>query len=459
MDFLKDAALPQSLEHFRLLLFVLNVVFVIFFPYAGYLLGASFFSYRYNLRGRRDADPLSQRFARDLIDTAVFSKSGVAFLAVLPALALVFLYAQILQGTPAIAVGLMGFGFFAILAAGILLYTHRFTFDLAGILARYRSLARTGGDAPDISSYAERNDATHLKAGRYGLLLLLLGVIMAIGAATIAADTESWSSVGNVFQLLIGPLFLTRLLTFFALATGSTGVTVLFVFLSWQGGVPDRTPEYESLIRRFGVRLALIGMLALPPLVVAGYALSTPPSLSGLLYLLGGLALLLVFGAANFVYAFRRDGETRYAAYAFFALALGVILFATRDQMAIANATRLQAEQLSVSYEREVEALKTRLGVALIVMSGKEIYDAKCSACHLFDQKKVGPPYMTVIPKYRGKKAELVGFILNPGKVDPAYPNMPNQGLRPAEADSIATFLLTKFGASGATAPTEGGKQ
>jgi len=29
-------------------------------------------------------------------------------------------------------------------------------------------------------------------------------------------------------------------------------------------------------------------------------------------------------------------------------------------------------------------------------------------------------------------------------KVNPEYPNMPNQGLRPNEADSIATLLLTK---------------
>jgi cytochrome c len=78
-------------------------------------------------------------------------------------------------------------------------------------------------------------------------------------------------------------------------------------------------------------------------------------------------------------------------------------------------------------------------------MTGEDIYNAKCSACHLFDQKKVGPPYNTVIPKYLGKKDQLIAFVLNPVKVDPAYPNMPNQGLRPAEADSIASFLLRKF--------------
>jgi cytochrome c len=80
-------------------------------------------------------------------------------------------------------------------------------------------------------------------------------------------------------------------------------------------------------------------------------------------------------------------------------------------------------------------------------MSGEEIFNAKCSACHLFDQKKVGPPYKSVLPKYRGNKAQLVSFVLNPLKVDPSYPPMPNQGLKPTEADSIATYLLARFDA------------
>jgi len=82
-------------------------------------------------------------------------------------------------------------------------------------------------------------------------------------------------------------------------------------------------------------------------------------------------------------------------------------------------------------------------------LTGEDIYNAKCSACHLFDQKKVGPAYQAVVPKYKENKAGLVAFILNPVKVDPAYPPMPSQGLKPSEADSIATYLLQKLGAKG----------
>mgnify|MGYP005843183245 CR=1 FL=1 len=54
----------------------------------------------------------------------------------------------------------------------------------------------------------------------------------------------------------------------------------------------------------------------------------------------------------------------------------------------------------------------------------------------------VGPPYNQVLTKYEGKMDELIGFILNPVKVDPAYPPMPNQGLRRDEAKNIAEYLM-----------------
>jgi cytochrome c len=50
-----------------------------------------------------------------------------------------------------------------------------------------------------------------------------------------------------------------------------------------------------------------------------------------------------------------------------------------------------------------------------------------------------------VLPKYAGNKEQLVAFIRNPVKVDPAYPPMPNPGLKPNEADAVAAYLLERF--------------
>jgi len=82
-------------------------------------------------------------------------------------------------------------------------------------------------------------------------------------------------------------------------------------------------------------------------------------------------------------------------------------------------------------------------GVSTIAeISGADIFNGKCSACHKYDQKLVGPPYKETLPKYNGDVDKVAAFVMNPSKINPAYPAMPNQGLKPAEARAIATYIL-----------------
>ncbi|MFA7229220.1 MAG: c-type cytochrome, partial [Melioribacteraceae bacterium] len=90
------------------------------------------------------------------------------------------------------------------------------------------------------------------------------------------------------------------------------------------------------------------------------------------------------------------------------------------------------------------QQLQEKMGTAAPV-SGLDIYNGKCIACHNFDRKIVGPPYNQTLPKYEGKKDLLVKYILNPVKINPEYPAMPNQGLKPNEADAVAEYLLTTY--------------
>jgi cytochrome c len=80
-----------------------------------------------------------------------------------------------------------------------------------------------------------------------------------------------------------------------------------------------------------------------------------------------------------------------------------------------------------------------------VQVNAEEIYQVKCASCHKWDQKLVGPPHNEVLPKYVGKEQQLVAFIRNPVKVDPAYPPMPNPGLRPNEAEAVANYLLETY--------------
>lgn len=445
MDFIKSLALPQSIEQYHLLLFILNLTFIVLLPYLGFLLGTSLFSYIYNKNGRATNNHLYLRFAKELIDTGVFSKSGLAFLAIIPAASLVFLYAQLLQATTTIAVSVMTVGFLFLFVGAVLLYTYKYTFTLTSVLGSVEGLTgRDNAMREELTHYLQSTEHTHLRSGRYGIAFLFVASFLVVGASAMACNPATWGTMHSVFELFLSLDFLVRYLQFLAIGLGATGVGVLFFFFSWRGGEKKPAGEYAALVHRFGLRWSTISLIVQPVLLVCTLAVLPVTAASGLMYGLAGVALMFLFAAAHFLYAFQREGEVGYTAYAFFALALALTLIFTKDQVAIGNGTKEHAERLALAYEKDVEELKTKLGVAGKALTGQEIYEARCSACHLYDRKKVGPPYQETIPKYAGRKADLVAFILNPVKVNPEYSNMPNQGLRPNEADSIATLLLAK---------------
>jgi cytochrome c len=330
------------------------------------------------------------------------------------------------------------------------LYVYKYTFRLGGILERVQAgptTAAAGAEAPgvDVQAYIRSNKQSNLRAGHYGFLLLLVGSVLSIGSLSLVVDPSTWDTVDSAFDLFVAPGFLVRYAQFVVIALGAAGIGILYFFFSWKGGVEETANGYGSFVRSVGLRFGVISLLLQPLFILLSLMLLPGVALSSSVFLLVGLCMLSLFATAHFLYAYRRDNSSRFLSYAFAALLLALFFLFSKDQIAISNATRQHAANLAVRYEQDLEELKSRLGIAMVVMSGEDIYNAKCSACHMFDQKKVGPPYREVIPKFEGKKAQLVAFVLNPVKVDPAYPSMPNQGLKPAEADSIATFLLAKY--------------
>ena len=75
-------------------------------------------------------------------------------------------------------------------------------------------------------------------------------------------------------------------------------------------------------------------------------------------------------------------------------------------------------------------------------VDGNQLFQQKCSVCHRFDQRLIGPPLNSVLAAYRPNKAKLTDFLRNPQKVDPDYPAMPNLGLTEQEAGAVADYLL-----------------
>ena len=452
MDLLKTLAIPQSVEHFHVLILIGGLISIVLYPYLGFLLGSSVISYFVNRKGTRERNDNLTRFAKELIDIVLFNKSIPTFLALVPSFSSVFVFAQVLQSTDAISVGLAAYGFIVLLIAVVSLYAYKYTFRLRDVLTNYEGLLdgkpRGADGLEEIRGYSKETVLSHFAAGRLGVICLIVASFLLVSALTIATNPDTWSDVDSVFALFISLDVIIRSLEFTALAAGATGVGILYFFFAWEKGIPRLNDEQRAFARRLAIRLITTSFLSLPVFAVLAVLMLPPASLSGMLYGFAGVALILLFLAAQYVYAFVRDSHTPYLNSAVYSLAVSFVFLSVNDQVAIHNATAVEAAYLAYQYDRATEELKSKLGVAAAALTGEDIYNGRCSACHLFDSKKIGPAYKDVIPKYAGNKDLIMAFVLNPVKKDPAFPPMPNQGLKPAEADSIVSYILKRLGST-----------
>jgi cytochrome c551/c552 len=151
-----------------------------------------------------------------------------------------------------------------------------------------------------------------------------------------------------------------------------------------------------------------------------------------------------------FVYAYRaaRSPVPRFGARAFLLFLVVFLLMIVNDQRALVNATRehiaklvTEAEELQSEAEIKQEG-KTAAAVVADPVRGEEVFKTVCMTCHRMNERLVGPPLQTVLPKYAGRAEELVAFIRKPTKKNPDYPPMPAPGLSLGDAKSVAAYLL-----------------
>lgn len=86
---------------------------------------------------------------------------------------------------------------------------------------------------------------------------------------------------------------------------------------------------------------------------------------------------------------------------------------------------------------------------AAAIENGKAVFESVCAGCHRFDTKVVGPALNEVVPNYAGNVEWLKNFIRNPVKKNPAYPSMPNLGLKEEDIDAVARYLVSQTGKGG----------
>jgi cytochrome c551/c552 len=235
------------------------------------------------------------------------------------------------------------------------------------------------------------------------------------------------------------------------LSISLTGAAILLLLFQWPEREPA-TPEPQlPWLKRAGQGAIILGAVGMGPLVLWDLYSAPHPALSPSVYAMGLLLLLALWLAAWVGVAMLRGGHARFGWLAALLVLVAFGFFSRKEQLGYANATQehervmlAQADSLRAALVESREELYGA-GQEVSLAIGAGIFTGRCSACHGWDQRIVGPSYNSVLPKYTGDLEGLQAFIRKPVKIDPAYPAMPSQGLRRAEARSVAAYLLTEF--------------
>ncbi|HEX2865451.1 MAG TPA: cytochrome c [Ignavibacteriales bacterium] len=481
MEFLNRLVIPQSAENLTLLRYILILALVLFLPYLAFLKGISLYSVVLNLWGRKKENKDYLRFSKDLIDLVTFSKSIAIVLGIVPIVSLILIYSQLLQTTKMGVVTFMFVAGIIFVPAVILIYSYKYTFHLDRIL---RKPAAPGGNLPaevmvpqgatpagpeqgvimteepaaqavaspqapdfegadELEAFRESNLRISKRSGIWGVLLLFISSYLIIAGIQFSFEPEVWSQSSNFFSLIFSLSAIYKYVFFLIATAAITSGAILFYYFSWKKPVSEES-QYAKSIERFGLISGIWAVIALPLFILVSLFMVPRGAISDSSFLLSLLILLTLFALGHFYYMMIKQKGANYSSQIFFLLIIFFVLFTVNDQVSFSYATQRQELALAANYDAIVKEKMEKAGKGPVI-SGKAIYDGRCSACHRFDRVLVGPAYKNVLPKYEGHRDQLIAFISNPTKKNPAFPQMPNQGLKPKEVEAIADYIMKTY--------------
>jgi cytochrome c len=433
MELFNRFVLPPTLEHLELLRYLLALASIIHLPFVGIVIGSTLVSLFLNLRDKDERNPVFASLAARLMEMAMPSRAAVLVFGVLPLPVLWVVYGQWLIHSTVNTMHLLPVGAVIVIAALALLHGYRMTILAAG-----------------------GNSLRNIGLGGAGLGALLLGTYVVFGSVTRFFDPERWFLHHHAVRTLTSWPIIWRYLLFLSLSLATTGGAILFFFFRWPGSARKTEDAEARFAKNLGAGIAMAGCVLFP--VFGFFYLLTIPvvALSGAMFRIALVALVALF--IVFVYAYRAAlaSKPRFGVRAFILFLAVFALVIVNDQLALVNATKEHiAALVAEAEERDAEvALKRETLQAAAITAdpvrGEEVFKTVCMTCHRMDERLVGPPLATVLPKYAGKSDELVAFIQKPSKKNPDYPPMPAPGLSLADTKSVAAYLLGRIQDQGA---------
>jgi len=430
MNFLDKLVLPQSEHHLILMQYLMIITYMLFLPYISILTGSLFLSIIYRKLGI-SGDEKYLRFSKQFIDLVTFNKSLAFGLGIVPFLSLIFSYTQQLHLSGADSATYLLLSLALFIGGVISVYSYKHSVHLSDILA-------ANNDTEDAENYYKKSLNTSNRAGKLAILFLLLSNYIFFGAIQYSADSTIWNS-GFFYGVLLNLSGIVSFLQFIILAFAGTYAFYIFMY---KDKILSDEYEGKELIQK-AIKSGLVFLILLPIFIVLSLLVNPTQSLSTYSFLSAMAAILSILLIGNGFYSMVKSGSVSSISSLIFIFLLVFTLLIVKEQSAFNTGTKAQFAQLNKNYVVYETNLKKDLGLISDASSGVDIYNGRCIACHKFDVKLVGPPYKDVLPKYKDNFDGLVTFILNPVKVNPEFPPMPNQGLKPNEAKAVAEYIIS----------------
>ncbi len=430
MEFLQlnlSAPKASDVEIARYVVILLSLLVV---PYLSILFGTTLLSLGLSWRGKTEEDAKFTRLSHDMADRLIGGFGVSSIMVLLPILTMGISFSQILYNTDSNIFQYFFLTFLIAIPALILTNMYKKSF--------------------------ETRDAN--PTGHYLLGLLALGGLKTtiwgfVSSVTIITFPEKWPLIQSLIPLTFDWNVVIRFLHFIVASLAITGAALLFFFFRWDDGLEDMDEGYRKYVRNFGGGVAL-GFAILQTLFYV-WSIGTVPEFakSMSLYGVGVGGMFVLFLTTFLLYKLLSEGNTSLVT-PIFVLMLGFVLMSLVDDgVARDNALKYQhyaLDQFNEKREAEVAAARAEQSGGAVLTGpeyGKTVYETYCIACHDFNNKLIGPSYMSVLPKYEGKLDELTEYIKNPVRVNPEeYPApMMNTGWSDNDAKAAAEYLLDEY--------------
>jgi cytochrome c len=440
MDFLDKLVILLSPEHITLLHYIAMLILILFVPFISIIIGGTVISLFYQRKGIKEGNNIYIRFAKNVIEIVTINKSTGIMLGIMPLITAILIFVQIFHNENLIVVSYFTGACAFIILGLILIYTFRYSTAFSNIFDSIKDFKTDNTSLDDeLAKFRSGSLKLSFKSGRFGILFLLIGLWLSISGLTLALFQSGWND-NSVFSVPFSWHVIARFIAFLLTAGAFMGAALLFSFFYWEGGIKGLDEEYKKFVSKFCINLTTITFIIIPVfLFINVVGLSENILTSGVFAYLT-VALFLLFLGYHYLYSMYKNSDAKYSLHLFVSILLTICVVIISDQTAIGHANAKEALMLSRNFEDMMQKLNEVN--AIPVISGEDIYNNICSACHAFDNKVVGPPYKETLPKYNGNMDKLVTFILNPAQNNPGYPPMPNPGLKPDQAKAVAAYIL-----------------